>query len=62
MDSGRSIEYEALINKASAMLDKEQPNVTAIKKINEELVAALSPKDEFLFRWRYICKQKGWLE
>ena len=62
LDSGRSIEYEALINKASAMLDKEQPNVTAIKKMNEELVAALSPKDEFLFRWRYICKQKGWLE
>lgn len=62
LDSGRSIEYEALINKASAMLDKEQPSVTAIKKMNEELVAALSPKDEFLFRWRYICKQKGWLE
>ncbi|HBN8454459.1 TPA: AAA family ATPase [Pseudomonas aeruginosa] len=62
LDSGRSIEYEALINKASALLDKEQPSVTAIKKVNEELVAALSPKDEFLFRWRYICKQKGWLE
>lgn len=62
LDSGRSIEYEALINKASTMLDKEQPSVTAIKKMNEELVAALSPKDEFLFRWRYICKQKGWLE
>ncbi|MGC5790188.1 AAA family ATPase [Herbaspirillum huttiense] len=62
LNSGRSIEYEALINKASAMLDKEQASVTAIKKMNEELVAALSPKDEFLFRWRYICKQKGWLE
>lgn len=62
LDSGRSIEYEALINKAAALLDKEQPSVTAIKKMNEDLVDALSPKDEFLFRWRYICKQKGWLE
>jgi hypothetical protein len=62
LDSGRSIEYETLTNKAAALLDNEQPSIAMIKKMNEELVSALSPKDDFLFRWRYICKKKGWLE
>lgn len=62
LKSGRSIEYEALINKASALLEEEQPSAAEIKKTNEALAAALSPEDDFLFSWRYICKQKGWLE
>ncbi len=62
LDSGRSVEYETLINKAEVLLEKEKPTTKEITKVNEELVAALSPKDEFLFRWRYICKKKGWLE
>ena len=62
LNSGRSLEYEALINRASAMMEKDQPGAAAIKKMNNELVAALSPKDDFLFSWRYVCKQKGWLE
>ena len=62
LESGRSIEYETLINKAAALMEKEQPSSTEIKSMNEALVAALSPKDDFLFSWRYICKQKGWLE
>lgn len=60
--SGRAIEYEALINKAAALMEKKPPNLTDIKNMNEALVAALSPKDEFLFNWHYICKQKRWLE
>ncbi|MDD2661345.1 MAG: ATP-binding protein [Methylococcales bacterium] len=62
LESGRPVEYEALINEAAALMEKEQPDATVIKKMNEALVAALSPKDDFLFSWRYICKQKGWLE
>ena len=61
MRSARSLEAEVLIDKASALLDKEQPSAASIQKMNDALVAALSPKDEFLFNWRYICKQKGWL-
>ncbi|MDD4962951.1 MAG: ATP-binding protein [Gallionella sp.] len=62
LESGRPVEYEALINEAAALMEQEQPDATVIKKMNEALVAALSPKDDFLFSWRYICKQKGWLE
>lgn len=60
-ESGRSPEYEILINKAAALMEKAQPGAVAIRKMNDDLVAALNPKDDFLFRWRYICKQKGWL-
>lgn len=62
LESGRSIEYERLVNKASALLEKGQPGATEIREMNKALVAALNPKDEFLFNWRYICKTKGWLE
>lgn len=61
LNTARSLEAEALISRASVLLEKDQPGERAIQKMNDELVAALSPKDEFLFSWRYICKQKGWL-
>jgi predicted ATPase len=61
LESGRAPEYEALIKKASLLLEKDNPNLSSLKKINEELVAALNPKDQFLFNWRYICRKKGWL-
>ena len=59
--SARSLEAEQLIEQASALLDKKRPTKAAIASMNERLVAALSPKDDFLFNWRYICRQKGWL-
>ncbi|MBE9475409.1 MAG: AAA family ATPase [Chloroflexi bacterium] len=62
LKSGRSVEYENLVARASALLEKDKPDVKQIKKVNEKLIAALGPKDEFLFSWRYVCKQKGWLQ
>lgn len=62
LKSGRSVEYEELINRAEKLMEKDQPSLNEMKSMNESLVAALSPKDEFLFRWRYICKQKGFLK
>ncbi len=59
--SGRSIKYEDLIKRASAMIDNESPSRDEIEKMNKRLVSALSPKDDFLFSWRYICKKRGWL-
>ena len=29
--------------------------------MNDKLLAALNAKDYFLLKWRYICRQKGWL-
>lgn len=60
-ESGRSLEYERLVEEAAALLEKEQPRVSQIAEMNERLVQALGPKDVFLFNWRYICKKKGWL-
>jgi hypothetical protein len=60
--SGRPIEYEALVKKAAVLLEMTDPDPKKVKTMHESLVAALSPTDDFLFNWRYVCKKKGWLE
>lgn len=62
LKSGRPLEYEKLVEKAASLLDNGQADKTEVEKMNRRLVAALNPKDDFLFNWRYICKQKGLLE
>lgn len=62
MPSDRAIEYETLIAQAALLLDQDAPDKKAIKEMNQKLVAALAPGDEFLFNWRYIARQKGWLK
>lgn len=62
LKSGRSVTYEKLVEKAATLLEMEKSDTEQIKKMNQELVAALNPKDEFLFNWRYVCRQKGWLK
>lgn len=62
LKSGRPIEYERLVEEASALLDKEQPTANQIGEMHEKLVRALGPKDEFLFRWRAVCDKKGWFK
>ena len=61
LQSSRPIEYEALVKKAAALLNTADPDRNKLKAMNEQLVQALSPTDDFLFNWRYVCKQKGWL-
>ena len=62
LSSGRPIEYEALVKKASALLDSSEPDIRKVKAINKKLIQALSPTDDFLFNWRYVCRSKGGLE
>jgi hypothetical protein len=62
MPSARPLEYEALVNRASALLDEAQPDLAGVKRMHRQLVAALSPTDDFLFNWQYLCRSKGWLE
>ena len=62
LKSGRPIEYERLVEEASALLEKDQPTEKQISEMHEKLVQALGPQDEFLFRWRAICDKKGWLK
>jgi hypothetical protein len=62
MPSSRPIAYEELLHKASKLLEMPEPDRKKIKSMNKQLVLALSPTDDFLFNWRYVCKSKGWLE
>ncbi len=58
---GRSIPYEKLIEEASDLIDRDQVDLEEIKRVNDALVNALSPRDPFLFSWRYICQKREWL-
>ncbi len=62
LESDRPLEYEQLTKEAAALLEGSEPSKQQIKDMHRQLVEALSPKDDFLFRWRAICDQKGWLE
>lgn len=62
LQSGRALEYEDLVKKAAALLEQQDPSVDRIRAMNTKLVDALSPTDDFLFNWRYVCKKKGWLQ
>jgi predicted ATPase len=61
LSSGRALEYEKMIEKASKILD-ENTKPTSFEQVHDMLVSSLNPVDDFLFRWRYISKQKGWLK
>ncbi len=61
LPSGRAVEYEELVKKAAALLEQEHPSFDRIQDMNTKLVQALSPTDDFLFNWHYICKKKGWM-
>lgn len=60
--SGRAVQYEELVKKAEALLEQEHPSFDRIRDMNAKLVEALSPTDDFLFNWRYVCGKKGWLK
>lgn len=52
LPTDRPLEYEDLIDEASRVLDSDSPSAAKIDELNTRLVSALSPKDDFLFRWR----------
>lgn len=62
LKSARPLQYEKLIERASKLLETKTPDLDEIKATHQELLKALNSKDDFLFRWRYIAKKKGWLE
>jgi predicted ATPase len=62
LTSSRSVEAEELINRASKLVEENEPDLKEIKKMRDELAKSLDSKDTFLFRWRAICERKGWLK
>ncbi len=61
LPSGRAVAYERLLERASALIERDTVDATAVQKIEQELVDALNPTDPFLLRWRYLCGKKGLL-
>lgn len=61
LSSARPVEYETLIQQASALLETAQPDPQQVAEVHAALVRCLPPTDSFLFNWRYIGKAKGWL-
>lgn len=62
LQSTRSLEAEALVKKAAAMLEADAPDPKKIEDMHQKLAQALPATDDFLFNWRYVCKNKGWMQ
>jgi hypothetical protein len=62
LSSSRSPQYEKLVADASKLLEKSDATINEVRSMHQRLVAALSPKDSFLFRWRAIWEKKGLLK
>ena len=63
LTSARSLEAEALLEKAAKLLANDKaPSKAKLKDVHNQLVEALNPRDPFLFRWRAICERKGWMQ
>lgn len=62
LPSIRSIEYEALLKEAAALLEKTRIDPGEIRRMNARLAQALSPIDDFLLNWRYVIKKKELLK
>jgi len=62
LKSGRALKYEELVTEASKLLDQEDPDPQKVAQIHDRLLRSLGHKDDFLFRWRAICKMKGLIQ
>jgi len=62
LKSSRAPDYEKLISEASGLLNQAKPTPEEVIIMNTQLGRALNPGDKFLFRWQYICRQKGWIK
>lgn len=60
LKSGRAREVEILLEQASILLNQPAPDLAKLRAMHQKLLVALSPTDDFLFRWRAICDKKGW--
>jgi hypothetical protein len=62
LTSTRAPEYEQLLKEASSLIQEPGASEGRVLKMRQQLAAALSPQDPFLFRWRAICEKKGLLK
>jgi len=58
----RNPKVQEILDRASALMREEKPSPDEVRKTHAELVKALPPSDDFLFRWRYIAEKRGFLK
>ena len=59
LPSDRAPKYKDLMDRASLILESNQPELHQVRNVYKELLQALNPKDSFLFRWRAQAERKG---
>lgn len=50
--------YDMWCNDASELINQKNPDPERLEEMNNFLVSKLDPKDDFLFRWRVLYKNK----
>ena len=60
-ETDRAIPFHELIEEASTLIESNSPPRQKISDMHERLLHALPATDDYLFRWRAICKKKGFL-
>nr|WP_294508395.1 ATP-binding protein [uncultured Bilophila sp.] len=62
LKTGYSLEAEQLFTEIGAFLRQETQATEEARRLHKRLLELVGPRDPFLFRWRAVCEQKGWLE
>jgi AAA domain, putative AbiEii toxin, Type IV TA system/AAA domain len=55
----RSLEAEAALQRADALLREAEPDLAKLREVNEELRGVLPDDDPFWARWGYFLEQRG---
>lgn len=61
LPSGRAIVFEKLLEEASQILVDNNTLPAKAEAIYQELLKALGPKDDYLFRWRFLASKRNLL-
>lgn len=58
LTSTLSLKTEELMQQAESLMQNPQTSRKEFEKMTQALTDKLDPKDDFLFRWRYLCSKK----
>ncbi|MEO5334980.1 MAG: ATP-binding protein, partial [Magnetococcus sp. YQC-5] len=62
LGSGRSLEAEQAMEKASALMSTAASDADQARAIEQELRSVLGDTDPFWIRWRFVMEKKGWAQ
>lgn len=59
LHQARSVPAEQAIDDAKSLQESDAPDPDQVREVNDRLVAALAPDDDFWPRWRFFAKKHG---